>query len=56
MKIFNIIPVLLIFMAHSAALFAQHPTELTSDGDTTIVVSKEIARRLAKEYSNVNEV
>ena len=56
MKIFNTLLVLLIFMAHSAEIFAQHPTESANEGDTTIVVSKELARKLAKEYSNVNEV
>lgn len=43
-------------MAQSAEIFAQHPTEPAGEGDTTIVVSKELARKILEEYSNVNEV
>lgn len=56
MKIYSSIFIFLVFLAHSSGVFAQQPAGATSEGDTTIVISKELARKIQQEYSNVQEI
>lgn len=56
MKIYKTLLILLGTVVCATGALAQHPDDATSEGDTTITISKELARKLAQEYTNVNEV
>jgi hypothetical protein len=56
MKAIHITFFLLGFMAHAAESLAQHPAVSVTDGDTAIVVSKEVARKILEEYKKTDEV
>ena len=55
MKIFNTILIILGFMAHSINIFAQYPAGKMGEGDTTIVVSKDVARKMIQLVHDLNK-
>lgn len=44
------------FMISASGVFAQHPATPAGEGDTTITVSKETARKMLEEYSDTEEI
>ena len=56
MKITNTLLLLLFFITYTSSVFAQHPAVPEESGDTMLVVSKEVARKILEEYGNANEV